>query len=86
MASKSLLDAILTLPLSSYLAVPSLNLSQAAFGLVNLFKLAFVEDPGWDLVHVRETINLTSYFDRFVSEMIHQPVVVLFFRHPRLSY
>ncbi len=46
---------------------------------MNLFKLCFVEDPGWDLVHVRETVDLTSYFDYLVSKMIHQPVLMLCF-------
>jgi hypothetical protein len=46
---------------------------------MNLFKLCFVEDPGWDLVHVRETVDLTSYFDHLMSKMIHQPVLMLCF-------
>lgn len=82
MASKSLLDAFLTLPLSACHAVPFPNLPQLGFGVLNLFKLAFVEDPGWDLVHVRETVHLASYFEHFVSQMIHQPVLMLFFCIP----
>jgi len=70
-ASKSLLDAFSTVPFSAYHAVPTSNVAQVAFALMNLFRLAFVEDPGWDLVHVRETINLPSYFEHFVSQMIY---------------
>jgi hypothetical protein len=67
MASKLLLDAFLTVPFSAYHAVPIPNMVQISNALMNLFRLAFVEDPGWDLVHVRETINLPSYFEHIVS-------------------
>ncbi len=67
MAGKAVLDTFLTLPPSVYHVVPIPNLAQLGFCLINLFKLAFVEDPGWDLVHVRETANFTSYIDHFVS-------------------
>ena len=79
MASKSLLDAVITLPLAAYHAFPFPNLPQVALGLFTLFKLAIVEDPGWDLVHVRETINLASYFDHLVSKTIHRIIHILCF-------
>ncbi len=85
MACKSLLDAFLTLPLSVYHVVPVQNMSQVGFCLINLFKLTFAEDPGWDLAHVRETVNLASYFDHLVSKIIHQPIIFFFYASTRGS-
>ncbi|KAN0122915.1 hypothetical protein V8E51_001241 [Hyaloscypha variabilis] len=68
-SGKSLLDAFLTLPSSAYAAIPIPNLSQVSFCLMNLFKLAFVEDPGWDLIYVRDVIKLGSYFELFASRL-----------------
>ncbi|PMD39436.1 hypothetical protein L207DRAFT_583309 [Hyaloscypha variabilis F] len=68
-SGKSLLDAFLTLPSSAYAAIPIPNLSQVSFCLMNLFKLAFVEDPGWDLIYVRDVIKLGSYFELFAFRL-----------------
>jgi len=67
MASKSVLDTFLTVPLSNYHAIPYPMLCHVSFSLMNLFKHAFLEDPGWDLAYVRDTIKLESYFEILVS-------------------
>lgn len=86
MASKSLLDAVVSLPLAAYHAFPFPNLPQVGVGLFNVFKLAFVEDPGWDLIHVRETINLASYLDHFVSKNDPLKCSYVMFLHLHLAF
>lgn len=31
------------------------------------FKLSFIEVPGWDLAHVRATVDLNHYFQQIIS-------------------
>jgi len=71
LGSKSLLDTFLTVPVSAYHTIPFTVMCQVSSSLMNLFKLAFLEDLGWDLIHVRNTIKLEYYFDNLVS--MHQP-------------
>jgi hypothetical protein len=67
MAAKSLLDNLYALPLSSYYGFSIITLSQLGYGLSTVFKLSFIEDPGWDLAHVRSTANLGQYFEHFIA-------------------
>jgi hypothetical protein len=66
-SAKSLLDILLALPLSSYYGFSIITLSQLGYGLSTVFKLSFIEVPGWDLTHVRSTVNLLQYFEHFIS-------------------
>ena len=87
MACKSLLDTFLAVPHSDYHAIPNSSLCHVSFSLMILFKVSFLEDPGWDLNHVRETIQLESYFNHFVS--MHQSVQICFLDlllHVELGY
>ena len=67
MAGKSVLDAFLADPLSAYHGIPFTKTCHLSSTLMNLFKFAFFENPGWELTHVREIIKLECYFDRLVS-------------------
>lgn len=80
MVGKSLLDAFSNLPTSAYNAIAIPNMAQVAFCLMMLTKLTLVEIPGWDLAHVRETLDLASYFEHFVSKLLHKSIIKLCFR------
>lgn len=67
MAAKSLLDILYALPLSSYYGFSIITLAQLGYSLSTVFKLSFIEVPGWDLAHVRSTVNLGQYFEHFIS-------------------
>jgi hypothetical protein len=66
-SAKSFLDIYLTLPLSSYYGMSIVTLAQLGHALSTLFKLLFVDVPGWDLAHVRETANLLHYFEHIIG-------------------
>ncbi|RDL40971.1 uncharacterized protein BP5553_00950 [Venustampulla echinocandica] len=64
---KTLLDLYLALPLSVYYTVSIVELAEMGHGLTALSRLSLVEQPGWDLAHVRKTVNLLDYFGRLIS-------------------
>jgi hypothetical protein len=68
-SAKSFLDIMSALPLSSFYGLSIVSLSQLSHGLSTVFKLSFLDVPGWDLVHVRETVNLLPYFEHFISQL-----------------
>ncbi len=35
-----------------------------------LLKLSLIEEPGWELAHVRQTVNVQYYFDQIASKFI----------------
>src|ERR1700710_2208448 len=67
LCAKSLLDIFIEQPISSYSGFSVTNLAQIAHACSTLFKLSFLEEVGWDLVHVRQTVNLPAYFDQLIS-------------------
>jgi hypothetical protein len=67
LAAKGFLDLLLAQPQSNYLGYSIINCSQIGLSLSTLIKLAFVEEEGWNLPNVRETINLQFYFNQFIS-------------------
>lgn len=68
MSAKSLLDVFMTLPRSSYYGMSIIALAQLGHVLSTVFKLCFIDVPGWDLAHVRTTINLLHYFEHFIAQ------------------
>lgn len=67
LSAKSLLDVFVAQPLSAYFGFSITNLAQIGHACSTLFKLSLVEEMGWDLVHVRQTVNLSAYLDQLVS-------------------
>jgi hypothetical protein len=67
LSTKSLLDVIIAQPLSSYFGFSVTNLAEMGHACSTLFKLSLVEQAGWDLTHVRQTVNLVAYFDQLIS-------------------
>lgn len=70
-SAKALLDDILVLPSSSYYSMSHMTLAQVGHVLATAFKLCFVDVPGWDLAHVRSTVNILRYFDHLISQFRH---------------
>jgi hypothetical protein len=67
MASQALLNHIISQPLSSYHSFSVIQLAFSGVGLSTLFKLSIVEEPGWNLVDVRKTVNVSEYFERLIE-------------------
>jgi hypothetical protein len=68
MASQALLNHILTQPLSSFRYFSIIQLAFTGVGLSTLFKLSMTEEPGWNLVDVRKTVNVTEFFHRLIEK------------------
>jgi len=66
-STKTLLDSYLIQPVS-YSAFSALDLGQLGHGMSNLLKLSVLEEPGWDLAYVRQTMNLSYYFEQIISK------------------
>lgn len=76
LSAKTFLDLMLENPLSCYFGYSIINLSQIGHALSTLVKLSFVEEDGWNLTNVRETINLRSYFNRFIARFEEAGAVI----------
>lgn len=66
LSTKSFLDHTLEQPETNFLGYSLVNCSQIGHALSTIIKLSFVEEEGWNLPNVRETINLQSYFNQFI--------------------
>ena len=67
LSAQSVLDGYLALPIASYYGLSTINFAHIGHAIYTLFRLSFDEETGWDLAHVRETVDLPIYFDRFSS-------------------
>jgi hypothetical protein len=67
MSAKSFLDVFLTLPVSLCNSMSIVTLSQLGHAMSIAFKLSFIEVPGWDIAHVRSTVDMNSYFEQLIS-------------------
>ena len=67
MSAKSVIDTILSLPVSLCNSTSIVTLSQLGFAISTAFRLSFIEVPGWDLAHVRATVDLGDYFQQVIS-------------------
>lgn len=59
LACQSFFNVYLTLPPSSFSKLSTLNFGQLAHALACIVELSFLEAPGWDLQHVRQTVDLS---------------------------
>jgi hypothetical protein len=67
---QTLLDEFVNMPVSSYLGFSLLELAHIGHCCSTLLKLSLVEEPGWDLMHVRQTVNAQYYFDQLSTKFI----------------
>lgn len=58
------------MPVSAYFGFTLMELAHIGYVCSTLLKLSLVEEEGWDLVHVRETVNVQFYFDQLSSKFI----------------
>lgn len=66
-SSQKLLNGYINQPISAYKAFCVIDLSHMGRGLSTLLKLSLLEETGWDLAHVRQTVNLSYYFNELAS-------------------
>ncbi|KIN04362.1 hypothetical protein OIDMADRAFT_176791 [Oidiodendron maius Zn] len=67
LTAKQFLDLVLEQPRRNYLGYNVINCSQIGHACSTLIKLSFVEEDGWNLGNVRETINLPFYLNQFIT-------------------
>lgn len=66
-SSQKLLNGYINQPMSAYNGFCVIDLSHMGRGLSTLLKLSLVEETGWDLAHVRQTVDLSYYFNELAS-------------------
>ncbi|KAK0112917.1 hypothetical protein ONS95_014638 [Cadophora gregata] len=66
-SSQKLLNGYINQPISAYQAFSVIDLSHMGRGLSTLLKLSLIEEAGWDLAHVRQTLNVSYYFNELGS-------------------
>ncbi|KAL5317410.1 hypothetical protein ACEPPN_014505 [Leptodophora sp. 'Broadleaf-Isolate-01'] len=66
-SSQKLLNGYINQPISAYKGLCVIDLSHMGRGLSTLLKLSLVEEAGWDLTHVRRTVDLSYYFNELAS-------------------
>lgn len=66
-SSQKLLNGYVNRPISAYKAFCVIDLSHMGRGLSTLLKLSLLEETGWDLSYVRQTANLSYYFNELAS-------------------
>jgi hypothetical protein len=66
---KLLLDLCIDQKIEAYFSFCGADSAALGYGLITLFKLHLVDEPGWDLEYVQQTISFANYFtickDRF---------------------
>jgi hypothetical protein len=67
LAAQGFLDRTIELPETNFLGYSVTNCAQIGHALSTLIKLSFVDEEGWNLPNVRETINVHSYFSHFIT-------------------
>jgi hypothetical protein len=70
MSCQTLLNKFIDMPVSAYFAFSLMELSHIGHTCSTLLKLSLVEEPGWDLAHVRQTVNAEHYFDQLSSKFM----------------
>ena len=68
-STKNLLDHYISQPDAVFLAHCCIDLAHMGFGISTLMRLTLAEEVGWDLAEVRQTANITFYFDRFIQQL-----------------
>lgn len=58
---------MIELPESNFLGYSVINCAQIGHAISTLIRLSFVEEEGWNIANVRETINLNFYVNHFIT-------------------
>jgi hypothetical protein len=70
LSCQTLLNEFVDMPISAYFGFSLVDLAHIGHACSTLLKLSLVEEPGWDLVHVRQTVNAQYYFDQIAAKFI----------------
>ncbi len=70
MSCQALLNKFVEMPVSAYFGFSLMDLAHIGHSCSTLLKLSLVEELGWDLAHVRQTVNAEYYFDQIASKFI----------------
>jgi len=70
MSCQTLLNSFIETPVSAYFGFSLMDLAHIGHSCSTLLKLSLVEEPGWDLAHVRQTVNAGYYLDQIASKFI----------------
>lgn len=62
LSCQTLLNAYVSRPLSTFSGITTIDLAHMGRGLSILLKLSLLDEPGWDLPHIRQTVDLSYYF------------------------
>jgi hypothetical protein len=67
-ACKQFFEVCLSMTTENFITLSFLDFGRLGYALATLFKLSLFEAPGWDLAHVRQTIDISVV----LSRLIHQ--------------
>jgi len=67
---QTLLNKFVEMPVSEYFGFSLMDLSHVGHSCSTLLKLSLVKEAGWDLVHVRQTVNAEYYFEQIALKFI----------------
>ncbi|KAE9380143.1 hypothetical protein N431DRAFT_459105 [Stipitochalara longipes BDJ] len=67
---QTLLNKFVDMPVSAYFGFSLMDLAHIGHSCSTLLKLSLVEEPGWDLAHVRQTVNAEYYFEQIALKFI----------------
>jgi hypothetical protein len=70
MSCQTVLNQFVNMPVSAYFGFSLFELAHIGHSCSTLLKLSLVEEPGWDLTHVRQTVNAEYYLDQISSQLI----------------
>jgi hypothetical protein len=70
-AVQQFFNTFFAMPSEYFTTLSFLNLGRVSFGIATLFKLSILDFPGWDLNHVRQTVDLSTVLDRFIYLLEH---------------
>ncbi|PMD35134.1 hypothetical protein L207DRAFT_466175 [Hyaloscypha variabilis F] len=67
---QTLLNKFVQMPVSEYFGFSLMDLSHVGHSCSTLLKLSLVKEAGWDLAHVRQTVNAEYYFKQIALKFI----------------
>lgn len=67
-ACKSTLDIALSAPASAYSTLSIMDLGHIGHGFSTLIKIILADEPGWDMLQIRQAANFHYYFDNITAK------------------
>ena len=70
-AVQQFFNILFAMPSDFFVTLSFLNLGKMSFSIATLFKLSNLDAPGWDLNHVRQTVDISTVLDRLIDIFEH---------------